>query len=78
MGLLQCSYRTTAYLVETATGQPFAEYVRVNILQPLGMYSSTYDIRAVDRSRGYRCYLDKGAPFPFYGNDPMWKGDVYL
>lgn len=66
-----------AYLVETATGQPFAEYVGANILQPLGMYSSTYDIRAVDRSRAARCYLDKDAPFPFYGNDSYVEGGMF-
>lgn len=33
-----------AYLVEAATGTPFKEYVTTNILQPLGMTKTAYDL----------------------------------
>ena len=44
-------------IVAKASGRPYADYVRDNILRPLGMNSSTFEMSAVPRDRialGYR------------------------
>lgn len=40
-----------AYLVEVLSGQPFAEYLREHILDPLGMQETRYYVPEEDRSR---------------------------
>ena len=40
-----------AFLVERISGQPFAEYVRENILDPLGMDETRYFVPESDRDR---------------------------
>lgn len=63
----------TAYLVETAAGMPFQDYVRTHILQPLGMQSTAYDI--ADQSA--TLYWDINTPLPAYANDSYPDGSVH-
>ncbi len=67
----------TGYLIEAATGQNFADYVKVNVLEPLGMSNSTYDISQVNRSNMAKWYLDKSTPFPLYANDSYPEGSLF-
>lgn len=66
-----------AYLIETVVEQSFADYVKAQVLQPLGMSSSTYDITEVNQSELAKCYLDKGHPFPLYANDSYVEGNMF-
>jgi len=67
----------TAYLIETATQQSFADYVKANVFQPLGMSSSTYDISEVDMNNMAQWYFDRENPFPRYANDSYAEGSVF-
>lgn len=66
----------TAYLVESATGIPFKEYVSSNILEPLGMTHSAYDLSALDSENIARLYWDKNTPLPNYANDSYPDGSI--
>lgn len=66
-----------AYLIESVAGQSFDDYVKVHILQPLGMNSSTYDITQAIQSGLAKCYLDKDNPFPLYANDSYVEGNLF-
>ncbi len=46
------SYGLAGLVVEKASGQPFGEYVRQHILQPLGMNASTYQLPDPGAFRG--------------------------
>ena len=50
-------YDLAAYLLQTLSGKPFAEYVREKVLDPIGMTSSTFDLEEVatreDRAIGH-------------------------
>ena len=66
-----------AYLIETVTEQSFDDYVKVHVLQPLEMNSSTYDITEVDQAQLAKCYLDKDHAFPLYANDSYVEGNMF-
>ncbi len=54
-------------VVAKASGRPYPEYVRDNILRPLGMNSSTFDMNAVPRDQialGYRWEDNAWKPEP--------------
>ena len=56
-------------VVERVSGKPYKEYVRDNILKPLGMTSTTYDMSEVPKDRiayGYRW------------EDDQWKAEPIL
>ncbi len=65
------------YLIEQATGQPFATYVKAEILAPLGMHASTYDVAEVSAANLAVGYFDKDTPFPRYGNDSYPEGSIF-
>ncbi len=70
-------YGVLSYLVELQSGQSFAEYVRMNILEPLGMGSSTADPDAMnDIPRGYTRLFGFAIPakegVPAYGVGEGW------
>lgn len=44
-------------VIERVSGQRYADYMRDNILEPLGMKSSTVDIKQVDHKRMSQTYL---------------------
>lgn len=58
-----------AYLVEAATGTAFKEYIITNILQPLGMTKTSYDLADLNTANIAKLYWDKNTPFPLYNND---------
>ncbi len=64
-------------IIEAASGMPFDVYVKTEILWPLGMSRSTYDIAEADREHLARWYLDKNTPFPLYGNDSYVEGSLF-
>ena len=66
-----------AYLIETVTEQSFDDYVKVHVLQPLEMNSSTYDITEVDQDQLAKCYLDRDHAFPLYANDSYVEGNMF-
>ncbi|NNG08610.1 MAG: beta-lactamase family protein, partial [Arenibacter sp.] len=45
------------YIIETVTGQSFDDYVKGNILQPLQMNASTYDISEINRDEMATRYI---------------------
>lgn len=58
-----------AYLVEAATKTPFKVYVTTNILQPLGMTKTAYDVADLNPLNVAKLYWDKNTPLPLYAND---------
>ena len=66
-----------AYLVETASGQSFDDYVKAEVLIPLGMTQSTYDLAEVNQAQQVKSYLNKSTAFPRYGNDSYVEGNLY-
>lgn len=67
----------TGYLIEAATGQSFADYVKAHVLAPLGMNASTYDIRDVNLAKVATWYYDKSTPYPRYANDSYPEGSIF-
>ena len=59
----------SAYLVEVATGVPFKTYLTTNILQPLDMSNTAYNIVDLDATHMAKLYWDKDTPLPKYSND---------
>lgn len=66
-----------AYLIEQATGQSFASYVKEKIFLPLGMSRSTYQLDEVDQQQLAKWYFDEETPYPLYGNDSYAEGSVF-
>ncbi|MDD3742393.1 MAG: serine hydrolase [Lentimicrobiaceae bacterium] len=66
-----------AYLVEKATGIPFHRYVSINILQPLGMTSTSYDPADLDPTGSAQLYWDKNTALPRYANDSYPDGSIH-
>ena len=58
-----------AYLVEAATGMPFKEYIRANVLSPLNMNQTAYDLAGLDPTQVAKLYWDRNTPLPVYTND---------
>ncbi|HET7113223.1 MAG TPA: serine hydrolase domain-containing protein [Pyrinomonadaceae bacterium] len=61
-------------IVTRASGRPYADYVRDNILRPLGMNSSTFDMSAVPREHialGYRFEDGSWKPEPILAHGPF-------
>jgi CubicO group peptidase (beta-lactamase class C family) len=50
-------YDLAAYILQVRSGKPFAQYVKENILDPIGMTDSSFDLEAVlkrkNRARGH-------------------------
>jgi CubicO group peptidase (beta-lactamase class C family) len=67
----------TAYLIEVASGVPFKEYVSTNILQPLEMSRTAYDVADLNAANVAKLYWDKNTPFPLYSNDSYPDGSLY-
>lgn len=65
-----------AYLVEAATGEDFRDYVRTQILQPLQMYNSAYDLDNLNADLLATIYFDKNTPLPYYSNDSYPDGSL--
>ena len=64
-------YMAAGYLVETISGQPWEEFVREHLFQPLEMTSSNFDIiqttrEADDYSHPYKDETDGAKEMPFY------------
>ena len=67
----------SGYIVETATEQSFDDYVRQNILQPLQMNASTYDISEINTDEMATRYINEDTPLPVYANDSYPEGSMY-
>ena len=67
----------TGYIIETVTGQSFDDYVKENILQPLQMNSSTYDILEINTDEMAMRYINEDTPLPIYANDSYPEGSMY-
>lgn len=65
-----------AYLVEEATDTPFKEYVKINILQPLSMNNTAYDVADLNPSDLAQLYWNKETPLPLYANDSYPDGSI--
>ncbi len=64
-------YTVLAYIIELASGQTYAEYVREHILNPLGMTRSTADVTAArDMPLGYTRLF--GFPVPMRESIPAY------
>ena len=68
MSYSNSGYVLLGHLVERLSGQSYAEYLRANIFEPLGMHDSGYDFSAViipNRASGYTRAADgiRNAPY---------------
>lgn len=66
-----------AYIVETATGMDFKEYVSSTILNPLGMNKTSYDVADLNPEDVAKLYWDVNTAFPNYGNDSYPDGSIH-
>lgn len=66
-----------AYLIESASGQRFDTFVKNEILIPLGMMQSTYDLQEINQEWQVKAYLNRSQVFPRYGNDSYVEGGLY-
>ncbi|MEM9921948.1 MAG: serine hydrolase domain-containing protein, partial [Bacteroidota bacterium] len=67
----------TAFVVESATDIPFKEYVRMHILEPLGMDHTAYDLASLNSNDVARLYWDEDTPLPSYANDFYPDGSIH-
>ena len=63
-----------AFLIESATGMSFAEYVSSKIFTPLGMAHSSYQRPETGAAT---LYWDKNTPLPAYASDSYPDGSVH-
>jgi len=74
-----------AFLVERISGQPYGEYVRENVLDPLGMQETRYYIPEEDRDRFSAMYFlearghlrqlpDEKAKSDYFNHRPLTRG----
>tara|TARA_R110002049_G_scaffold53516_3_gene149590 strand:+ start:56089 stop:57237 length:1149 start_codon:yes stop_codon:yes gene_type:complete len=64
-------------VIEVATGKSFDDYVKENVLQPLQMNRSTYDISEVNLANMATLYVNDQTPLPMYANDSYPEGSIY-
>ena len=55
-----------ALVIEKATGQKFDAFTKKYILDPLGMTSTGWGLRAIDLKKHTRLYINKTTAYPFY------------
>ncbi|WP_420572082.1 serine hydrolase domain-containing protein [Kordia sp.] len=65
------------FVIEAATAQDFASYTKSNIMEPLQMIHTTFNILEVDLQQNAIPYLDKNTPLPFYGNHGYPEGSIH-
>ncbi|MDO6596619.1 serine hydrolase domain-containing protein [Oceanihabitans sp. 2_MG-2023] len=65
------------YIIEYVSGESFDDYVANNILNPLQMTNTTFDIEAVDFQTVATLYYNTNSPFPRYGNHGYVEGGLY-
>ncbi len=65
-----------AYLIEAATETTFKEYVAINILEPLGMSNTAYDLAELNAANLATLYWDKDTALPHYANDSYPDGSI--
>jgi len=65
------------FLIESATEQSFDAYVEQNILMPLQMNTSTFNVTKVDFTQMAIPYIDINSPLPFYGNHGYPEGSIH-
>lgn len=66
----------TALLVEVATETPFPAYVSSNILEPLGMDQTSYNLTDLDQGEIAQLYWDKNTALPKYYNESYPDGSL--
>jgi len=62
-----CGYALLGYLVECVSGQPFNEYCRDNIFEPLKMENTGWFLSEIDTGKMAIPYDKNGNAFPLYG-----------
>jgi CubicO group peptidase (beta-lactamase class C family) len=65
------------FIIESATQMDFASYVKSNIMEPLQMTNTTFNVLEVDLQQSAVPYLDKNTPLPFYGNHGYPEGSIH-
>jgi len=64
-------------VIESATEIDFATYVKLNVIEPLQMDKTTFNVLEVDFTQSALPYLDKNTPLPFYGNHGYPEGSIH-
>ncbi|WP_422104182.1 serine hydrolase domain-containing protein [Winogradskyella sp.] len=65
------------FVIESATEVDFATYVKSNIIEPLQMNNTTFNVLEVDFNQTAVPYLDKNTPLPLYGNHGYPEGSIH-
>ncbi|MEM6770343.1 MAG: serine hydrolase domain-containing protein [Bacteroidota bacterium] len=66
----------TALLVEVSTETPFPTYVKNNILEPLGMDQTGYNLSDFDQHHVAKLYWDRDTELPSYYNESYPDGSL--
>lgn len=65
-----------AYMIEVATGQSYHDYVQSNIIQPLGMFNTSYDLADMNPDNMAKLYWDLETALPNYSSDSYPDGGI--
>lgn len=65
-----------AYLIEVKTGQPYADFVKATIFNPLGMNSTAFDRSALATNNLATLYIAKPYPLPEYSHPSYPDGFI--
>lgn len=65
------------YIIEYVSGESYDDYVANNILIPLQMFDSTFDMDAINFQNMATQYYDVNSPFPRYGNHGYVEGGLH-
>ncbi|WP_298421808.1 serine hydrolase domain-containing protein [uncultured Kordia sp.] len=66
-----------SYIIEYVSDTSFDGYVKTNILNPLQMSNTTYDIYEVNTSNLATLYLNPNSSLPRYGNHSYAEGSIH-
>ncbi|MFC2157862.1 serine hydrolase domain-containing protein [Acidobacteriota bacterium] len=70
-------YGIAEYIIERVSGKPYAEFMRDEVFQPLGMFNSAVYLKPGEDGQVAQRYQGRGKQIPFYDFDHRGASAVY-